>query len=303
MHFNRLVASPVMDAGGFMLVAPPGSLKTQLLMHLSRSYPTTCICDSNWHFGKLCKMRHAFYNGTLRSIIVPEFAAIYAGDPRTGSRLESLLMQMAGEGSMSTNEKDSRWERYEMRASVFGALTADLADKKNPDWDKSGFHRRFLWAHIAMENEQTLMDWLTAGKQVDLFVPPIIEPAERYIPDSLTYEDKQFIRNIIEDKQNAFGPNHTRFVFLCRTISVLKWNYKRLGRKQDWKETITRFSSCLGKDKAAALLVVPDEPTAIEWRKKQEQRLVQAQLPKPRRRKNDVVPQAPALPVPEETKV
>jgi hypothetical protein len=280
MQFARLVPSPVQDACGMMVIAPSGTLKSQLLMHLQRCYPATCICDSNWHYGKLLKMREAFYNGAVRSIIIPELASIYAGDPRTGGRMEAMLQQLAGEGCISTNEADSRWQRYEMRASVFAAMTPAFAARKHQFWEE-GFHRRFLWAHLAMENEEILLDYLTAGKQADLDpIRPIVEPPERFIPDTMSYNDRSFVRTLLSG-QKVFGPNHTRFTFLWRTAAVLKWHFHRIRSKESWQETLRRFAVCL--DERAALLVVPDEPQAMKYRKLTE--LAMLHHPRKRRKK------------------
>lgn len=266
-HFASLVPGPIADASGLMLVAPSGSLKSSLLMVIPSLYPDTCVCDSNWYYGKLLKMRGAFYNGGKRSIVIPELASIYAGDPRTGGRIEQMLQQMAGEGSISTQETDSRWERYEMRAQIFAAMTPDFARKKNRSWEE-GFHRRFLWAHLAMANDEILMDYLTAWKRAEIEVSqPIIEPAQKIIPNLATYAEKMKVRRLL-DAQKDFGPNHTRFVFMCRALSVLKWHYRRIGLKKNAYETLKRFSVCLSKH--AALLVLPEEMSASRFRKQEE---------------------------------
>lgn len=285
LHFASMVPAPVQDASGLMLIAPSGSLKSQLLMHLQRAYPNSCICDSNWHYGKLLNMREAFYNGAIRSIVIPELASIYAGDPRTGGRMEAMLQQMAGEGSITTNEKDSRWERYEMRACVFAAMTPGFARRKHPFWEE-GFHRRFLWVHLAMANEEVLLDYLTAGRQANLHVSPIVEPPEHFIPDMLTYAEKRYVRGLLSE-QKDFGPNHTRFTFLCRACSVLKWHYQRSNARKNWRDTIRRFSVCLSKH--AALLVVPDEPQSMRYRKSEErQQLVSGRKKKTKKRRKSL---------------
>lgn len=236
-------------------------------MVLSSLYPDTCVCDSNWYYGKLLKMRGAFYNGGKRSIVIPELQSIYAGDPRTGTRMEQMLQQMAGEGSISTQETDSRWERYEMRAQIFAAMTPEFATKKNRGWEE-GFHRRFLWVHLAMQNDEILMDYLTAWRRAEIEVSqPMIEPAQKYIPDLLDYREKMKVRRMLE-AQKDFGPNHTRFVFLCRALSVLKWHYRRIGSKKKAFDTLKRFSVCLSKH--AALLVIPEEKTAARYRRQEE---------------------------------
>lgn len=267
LHFAALVPGPIDDASGLMIVAPSGSLKSSLLMALAALYPETSVCDSNWYYGKLLNMKAAFYNGGKRSIIIPELSSIYAGDPRTGGRMEQMLQQMAGEGSVATQAADSRWERYEMRAQVFGALTPEFAAKKHKGWEE-GFHRRFLWAHLAMENDEVLMDYLTAWKRAEIEVSqPMIEPAMKAIPNLLSYADKMEVRKMLEP-QKDFGPNHTRFVFMCRALSALKWHYKRIHSRKSALDTLKKFSVCLSTE--AALLVVPEEHTAIRYRRKVE---------------------------------
>lgn len=236
-------------------------------MYLARAYPSSCVCDSNWHYGKLLKMKAQFKVSGIRSIIIPELSSLYAGDPRTGGRIEAMLMQLAGEGSLTTNEKNSQWERYEMRATVFGAMTVTFADRKHEFWQE-GFHRRFFWAYLDLENDQILLDYLNAGKQAQIDVVPIVAPAEDYIPDTLSYADKRFLRSLLE-AQKDFGPNQTRYIYLCRTAAVLKWHYSRNHIRREWRSTLKEFSRCLGKK--AATLVIPPEPMAVKFKYQQEQ--------------------------------
>jgi hypothetical protein len=286
LHFASLVPCPVRDASGLMLIAPSGTLKSQLLMYLNRAYPNSCICDSNWHYGKLLEMRESFYNGRVRSIVIPELSSVYAGDPRTGSRMEAMLQQMAGEGSLTTNEADSRFERYEMRATIFAAMTPGWVKKKHRYWVE-GFHRRFLWAHLAMENEEVLLDYLMAGKQVDLHVFPIVEPSEGFVPDEISYQEKRIIRSMLLG-QKDFGPHHTRFMLMCRAAAVLKWHYHRTGSRKTWLETFQRFAVCLSKE-SAALLTIPDEPNALKFRKEQEHQQLESQRRRKKKRKRKKV--------------
>jgi hypothetical protein len=269
LHFASLVTGPIDDNSGLMLVAPSGSLKSSLLMALGNLYSETCVCDSNWYYGKLIKQKALFYNRSRRSLIIPELSSIYAGDPRTGGRMEQMLQQMSGEGSQSTNSNKA--DRYEMRAQIFGAMTPEFEKKKEEAWEE-GFRRRFLWAHIAMENDEILLDYLTAWRRAEIELSqPIIEPAQKRIPNMVTYHERQVIRKLLEP-QKDFGPNHTRFVFLCRALAVLKWHYQRVKINRSAIDTIKRFSVCLSKE--AALLVIPEEQTAIKFRAEEEKRAI-----------------------------
>lgn len=283
MHFASLVPSPIEDRSGLMLIAPSGSLKSTLLMVIPTLYPETAICDSNWYYNKLIKLQSVFYNGSRRSIIIPELASIYAGDPRTGTRVEQMFQQLAGEGCISTQEKDSRWNRYEMRAQVFAAMTPEFASKHHLGWEE-GFHRRFLWAHLAMQNEEILLDYLTAWKRAEIEISqPIIEPAQKRIPILLEYSEKMKIRAMLKSQED-FGPNHTRFVFMCRTLSVLRWHYHRIGSKKNAFDTLKRFSVCLSPH--AALLIIPEEQTALKFRHAEEQREIKSAKKKKGKKRN-----------------
>jgi hypothetical protein len=243
-----------MDAGGLMLVAPSGSLKSSLLTAIANVYPSRCICDSNWYYRKLMKLCGSFYNRSIRSIIIPELASIYAGDPRTGGRMEQMFQQMAGEGSFSTNENDTRWSRYEMRATIFAALTPEFATKHHEGWEE-GFHRRFFWAYLAMESDEILLDYLIQWRKANIEMNlPIMEPSDGVIPDLLSVAEKKQLAILLQD-QKAFGPNHTRFVVFCKAVSVLRWHYKRMRIKKDAMQTAKKFSGCLSDQ--AAILIIP----------------------------------------------
>jgi hypothetical protein len=82
------------------------------------------------------------------------------------------------------------------------------------------------------------------------------------------------IRQMLES-QKDFGPNHTRFVFLCRALSVLKWHYRRIGSKKIALDTLRRFSVCLSDH--AALLVIPEEPIAVRYRRNEEKKQIASQ--------------------------
>lgn len=285
LHFASLVQGPIDDNSGLMLVGPSGSLKSSLLMTLGNLYPETCVCDSNWYYGKLLKQKQLFYNRSRRSLIIPELSSIYAGDPRTGGRMEQMLQQMSGEGSQNTNSEKN--DRYEMRAQVFAALTPEFEKKKSEGWEE-GFRRRFLWAHIAMANDEVLLDYLTAWRRAEIEVSqPIIEPAQKRIPNLVTYHERQVIRKLLEP-QIDFGPNHTRFVFLCRALSVLKWHYERVKINRSALETIRRFSVCLGKN--AALLIIPEEKSAIKFKQEEEKREIAKMSSKGVSKKNKRTP-------------
>jgi energy-coupling factor transporter ATP-binding protein EcfA2 len=267
------VPGPIHDASGLMLVGPSGCLKSSLLVALNTLYPESSVCDSNWYYFKLMRMRGAFYNGTKRSIIVPELSSLYAGDPRTGTRMEQMFSQLAGEGCISTQAEDSRYERYEMRAQVFAAMTPEFATRHHKAWEE-GFHRRFLWAHIALENEEILMDYLSAWKRADIEISqPMVEPAQKIIPQCSTYSERMALRRML-DSQKDFGPNQTRYGFFIRTFSALKWHYSRMNSDKSALDTMRRFSACLSRQ--AALLIVPEEKEAAKYRRSIELRKLAA---------------------------
>ncbi len=251
IHLASYVDSPVADRGGLMLVGPPGNLKTTLLDVLDDNFASAISC-SNLNTQTLSRITPQFNTGTLRSLILPDLQACYAGDPRTAARLEQALMQLAGEGNRGPSWQDARFLKFKSRCTVFGAMTNRFYEKYANYWEDSGFQRRFLWSSYTLENPNILLDALEEGERADVGEIKIpATPASGKISNSTTPEERREIRAWLKYQP---GPHEIQFALLCRATSALRWHYSNRKLKRDPMVVMREFASTLHKE--AALLKV-----------------------------------------------
>jgi hypothetical protein len=246
-HLSSYVSGPVRDRGGLMLVGPPGVLKTTLLDVLDENYHNT-ISASNLNTTTLLKLQTQFYNGAMRSLVLPDVQAMYAGDPRTAQRLEQALMQLAGEGHRGASWQDSRFQKFRSRCTIFGAMTQKLHEKFSNAWEESGFLRRFLWASYTLKDPEILMNALEQWKRAEIGaikIPAL--PANGVIPDTLTIADRKEIRSWLKHQPT---PHEIQFALLCRATSALAWHYKTHRIPKRAMQTMRDFAEMLQKEAA-----------------------------------------------------
>jgi hypothetical protein len=251
LHLSSYVKGPVRDRGGLMLVGPPGVLKTTFLDVLDENYHNT-ISASNLNTSTLLKLQTQFYNGAMRSLILPDVQAMYAGDPRTAQRLEQALMQLAGEGHRGASWQDSRFQKFRSRCTIFGAMTQKLQEKFSNAWEESGFLRRFIWASYTLKDPEVLMDALEQWKRAEIGtinIPTL--PASGEIPDMLTQEERHEIRAWLKHQPS---PHEIQFALLCRATSALAWHYKAHRIPKRAMETMREFAETLQKEAALVRL-------------------------------------------------
>jgi hypothetical protein len=246
-HLASYVDGPVKDKGGLMIVGPPGVLKTTYLDVLDENYHNA-LTSSNLNTTTLLKLQGQFYNGAMRSIIIPDVQALYAGDPRTSARLEQALMQLAGEGNRGASWQDARHQKFKSRCAVFGALTQKHYEQMAGRWEESGFLRRFVWSSVTLENPDVLMDAIQDWRRADIGgikIPDV--PASMSIPDLLTTDERRQIRTWLKYQP---GPHEIQFSLVCRATSALRWHYQQRNIKKNAVDTMREFAETLRKDAA-----------------------------------------------------
>jgi len=251
IHLSSYVRSPVSDRGGLMLVGPPGALKTTFLDVLDHYHNS--IATSNWNTTTLVQMLPQMVNGGIRSIVIPDMHAIYAGDPRTAARFEAMIMQLAGEGTRGASWQDSRHQKFISRCTVLGAMTSKHFERHSKGWEDSGLLRRFLWCSYALADPDVLMRALDTWQRADIgsIAAPML-PADTVIEDTLTSAERQQIRSWLKHQPT---PHEIQYALLCRTASALRWCYRTAKVKRDAMKTVRAFAETLQRN--AALVTIP----------------------------------------------
>lgn len=229
-----------------MLVGPPGALKSTFLDVLDEFHNAALI--SNLNTTTLMQMQADFISGNMRTIALPEYAAIYKGDPRTAARLEQALMQLVAEGHRGTSHQDTRRQKFKSRATVFGAMTPKFYDRMSGPWEDSGFMRRFLWVSYTLQDPDVLMDAITQWKRAEFGGVAIPRtPANNLIPDTLSIDERREIRSWLKYQP---APHEIQFSLLCRATSALRWHYATRKLRKNALDTMREFASTLAKEAA-----------------------------------------------------
>ena len=248
MHLASYVPAPIEDRGGLMILAPPGHLKTTALMTLDRCYHNV-VAHSNLNTKTLSGLRSDLVAGAVRSLVLPDLQSLYAGDPRTVERLEQMIMQLTCEGHLGTSMEDTRFRKFITRATVFGAMPFDFAEKHMRHWRENGFARRFVWSSFQLQRpevlEEALIHWQRATIKGGLAALPQL-PIEAEIPAKASQAEMREISTMLKDQP---GPHHLQLVFLGRTLSALKHHYERTGTRKPAQaiETLREFGRSLGQ--------------------------------------------------------
>lgn len=251
IHLASYVTGPVTDRGGLMLVGPPGNLKTTLLDVLDENYHNAIAC-SNLNSQTLQRIQGQFSNGSMRSLILPDLQACYAGDPRTAARLEQALMQLAGEGHRGASWQDSRFQKFKSRCTIFAAMTNRFYERYANYWEDTGFQRRFLWSYYTLGNPDLLLDALEEWRRADIGGIRIPElPANHSIPNLLSRDERHEIRRWLKYQP---GPHEIQYHLLCCATSALRWHYEQRRLKRNAIDTMREFAATLHKE--AALLTL-----------------------------------------------
>jgi hypothetical protein len=250
-HLSSYVESPIADRSGVMLVAPPGALKTSAVRIVDRSY-ANALAYSNLNTKTLMRLRTELIAGTMRSIVLPDLQAVYAGDPRTADRLEHALMQLSAEGSVGASWEDSRFQRFESRATIIGAMPYDFFHQRVEQWEPNGFFRRFVWFFYALDRPEAINEALVRWERVRLngltVIPQV--PADT-LAMTLTEGERRELLFLLKDQP---GPKEAALVMLSRIATVLRWHYQRIGNKHDAMDTIREFACGLGPKSARLVL-------------------------------------------------
>jgi hypothetical protein len=251
-HLASYVESPFNDRGGVMLVGPPSVLKTAFLDVLERNY-STVVSLSEVTARQLGDMSPTFYNGAIRSIVFPDFENLFGGDPRTAGRIERSIMALTGESRrVVAYDEDARFQKFQSRCTVFGAMTEKFYRRNARRWDDSGFHRRFIWSTFTLQDANLLMDcvekWMLTDIG-DIRVPK--EPTTGLIRNCLDNEERAKIRTWLDHRER---PHEIRFQLLAKATAALKDHYAKRKIERSAMDTMHNFSETIQQNAARMIL-------------------------------------------------
>jgi hypothetical protein len=127
----------------------------------------------------------------------------------------------------------------------------DFFEMQAERWEQIGFMRRFVWFYYRLKNPDLLTDAIVQWERVRIngMVTAPQQPIEE-LRDETTAEER---RELIALLKYQPGPKEIRLVLLSRTLTVLRWHYRRIGVDRDAMDTLREFSRGIG-NRAANLI-------------------------------------------------
>lgn len=253
MHLTSYVESPFQDRGGIMVVGPPSVLKSTMLDMVSRNY-NDVLSVSDINARTLDDLRDQISAKAIRTLVLPEYRKLYERHSYTSANVEGTLRALAGEGWGSASFGDGRINQMKARCTVLSAMQPKFQAEHFKAWEDSGFNRRFLWSLVRMSDpailERAVEDWKLLEFGI-AHIPPA--PVSSSIPNLTTQEERAEMRRLV--RYQPGGATSIQLALLCKLLSVMKWWYKLVKRRdREALQTVRAFAQTLGKEGAELIL-------------------------------------------------
>jgi len=250
-HLTSYVESPFQDRGGIFIVGPPSVLKSTLLDIVARNY-NDAISVSDINARTLDDLRDQIAAKAIRTLVIPEYRKLHERHTYTSSNVEGTIRALVGEGFGAASFGDGRINQMKARCTLLSAMQPKFQAEHFKAWEDSGFNRRFLWSLVRM-NDPQILDRAVEDWQLLEFGIAHIPPVPSSIPNLTTREERAEMRRLV--KYQPGGSASIQFAFMCKLLSVFKWWYKLMKRRdRDALAQVRAFAQTLGKEGAELVL-------------------------------------------------
>ena len=202
-----------------MLVAPPGSLKSSLLVRALKIHPT-CIILSDLNTTTLQKMMDELTCSKITTIALSDAQKIYERDPSTARNLEGSIRALMEEGWSGATHMPKGINSFLAQSHVIFATTPAHDRSCSERWIESGFARR--WLHMLyrlVPGNNSIQKAFENSRRIDFpgaiaMFPPL--DRGKY-PDITDRPTRMWLRSLTADQR---GPDEAA-ILLSKIYSVL----------------------------------------------------------------------------------
>jgi len=237
---THYVSDSFSDRGGIVLVAPPGQLKTSMLAAVAQL--PGVISYSDLTVVGLVEARDLIVSGKMHTVVLYDLQKLYERRADTAANIIGSLRALAGEGfSSAAWEKQSKQAvQMTARALVLAATTIKNYSQHLPEWEESGFNRRFIFSVFRMRDPEVVLDRVLRGKPIKLRYHGLWPWPGLRIPMRCTEKDRRTIRSLLGRQADAIPA-----LLLKRILSVLRWRAAELGRRDNSLELVEEFGESM----------------------------------------------------------
>lgn len=246
------VDSNFKSRGGMLLVAPPGQMKTSMLVTLTDTAGVMGYSDMTTK--TLVEARDYIASKKVHTLLLYDFQKIYERKSDTAANIVGSLRALVEEGfSSAAWEEHTNLIQTKARALVMAACTPAFIRNHIVEWDESGFSRRFLFCHYSLSNPEIIVKAIMRDEQI-----PLVSNGNLNVPFNLVIplvehkNDELELRRMLRHGQRG---EEVPLILLRKILAVLRWRCSKLKVKGvDAMGLLKEFSQCM-RDEGAEIVL------------------------------------------------
>lgn len=228
------------QCGGIFLCAPPGQLKTFMVMSLENVPGTKGISDLTSR--ELDKTHAKIESKEIRTLLFYELPKIYERRSETSSNIMGHIRSLADEGFTGISASQSG---IRSRCTIIAAMPLKFQRLHEAEWDDNGLGRRMIFCRFVLNKPEQIERAIVTGQKIKTAASfPV--PFDS-IKMSVTEDESRELLMILKRGEQSTG---TPLVLLKKIVSVLRWKAKEMHRKDNAMELIREFARSMGRSGA-----------------------------------------------------
>jgi hypothetical protein len=231
------VESRFQDRGGILLVAPPASLKTSILAAIGKN-AAGVMTLSDITVQALVQARDSIASKKIHTLMFYDLQKIYERRQDTAINIIGSIRALMCEGFTSASFEQQNILQVEARALVIAATTHSMYRARMPEWDETGFSRRWLYSMFSLSNPDAIVQSIMNDEPISLgTISTVHIPFNLSIPMAGKAGDEMELRKLLQG--GGQRGEEVPLILLRKVLAVLRWKAKQ-QKKADYSLDIVR---------------------------------------------------------------
>lgn len=226
--------------GGIFLCAPPGQLKTFMVMALENVPGAKGVSDLTSR--ELDKLHAKIEAKEIRTLLFFELPKIYERRMETASNIMGHIRSLADEGFTGVSASQSG---IRSRCTVIAAMPLKFQRVHEAEWDDNGLSRRMIFARFILQRPEIIEKAIITGTKIKTSAsfPVPLDPIRMSVTEE---ESKELLLILKRGEQSTSTP----LILLKKIVSVLRWKCKVMHQRDNAMELVREFSRSMGRSGA-----------------------------------------------------
>ena len=232
--------------GGIFLAAPPGQLKTFIVMALENVPGAKGVSDLTAR--ELDKLHSRIESKEIKTLLFYELPKLYERRAETASNVLGHIRSLCDEGFTGISSSQSG---IRSRCTIIAAMPLKFERAHIGEWDDNGMGRRVIFSRFRLEHPEVIEKAIVTGQRIKInnSFPVPFDP----IRMTTTQAESQELLLLLKRSEQSTG---TPLVLLKKIVSVLRWKSKQMHSKDNAMELVREFAASMSRQAAEVYIDV-----------------------------------------------